>query len=132
LGIAQQPALQQQQLAGNWATSSLQKTADSPEHKVLLLSGSELNSAAVAVADPAASSCLDASGAAAEGVTVALLPLGAWSAVEISSEGRLRRAEAGVVLEGGSERMLSVRQYSSEGEQGEVHEVALTLQQKQQ
>jgi hypothetical protein len=43
-------------------------------------------------------SCLDAAGAAPEGVQLTLLPLQAWSAVQLSPGGQLHRAEAGVLL----------------------------------
>jgi hypothetical protein len=62
---------------------------------------------------------------------MALLPLGAWSAVDISADGRLKHAEAGVLLEGGAERLVSVRRYSEGGDVGELAEVGLALQRKQ-
>jgi hypothetical protein len=124
LGIAQQPALQQQQLAGNWSATS--SSAAAHDNQQLLLSSSTGK-----LAGSAAASCLDAAGAAAEGVVLAMLPLGAWSAVELTPEGRLRHAEAGVVLEGAGERLVSVRQYSEEVVEGEVATVGLMLQHKQ-
>jgi hypothetical protein len=122
LGIAQQPALQQQQLAGNWtAAAATRHTSE------LLLVDSGVTAAA-----SDAVSCVDASGAAAgDGVVLALLPLGAWSAVDISADGRLRHAEAGVLLGGGAERLVSVRRYSGGGVVGELAEVGLTLECKQ-
>ncbi|KAF6253932.1 hypothetical protein COO60DRAFT_1666870 [Scenedesmus sp. NREL 46B-D3] len=127
-GIAQQPALQPQQLAGNWAaaTAAAAGADAAPQPSQLLLVGSGGTAAAGAVA-----SCFDASGAAAGGVVAALLPLGAWSAVDINDEGRLRRAEAGVLLEGGGKRLVSVRRYSVAGDVGELVEAGLVLQCKQ-
>lgn len=41
---------------------------------------------------------MGSSGAAPEGTQLTLLPLSAWSAVQLSPEGQLQRAEAGVLL----------------------------------
>ncbi|WIA14417.1 hypothetical protein OEZ85_002943 [Tetradesmus obliquus] len=55
----------------------------------------------------------------------------AWSAVQLTAEGRLLHAEAGVMLEGAAERVVSVRRFSGEGETGELAAVGLMPQSKQ-
>lgn len=100
-GIAQLPALQANQLAGDWA-------------------------AAATAQEDARLSCVDAAGGAPEAVQLTLLPLQAWSAIQFGANGQLHRAEAGVLLgaeqqgDGGSsssssskERMVSCRLYDA-------------------
>lgn len=58
-------------------------------------------------------SCLDASGAAPDGVQLTLLPLQAWSAVQLSPDGQLHMAEAGVVLSDAHQQ----QQQQAEGEE---------------
>lgn len=62
-------------------------------------------------------SCVDAAGAVPEAVQLTLLPLQAWSAVQLSPEGQLHRAEAGVVLtQPGSEQQQDNSSSSSSSE----------------
>jgi hypothetical protein len=57
-------------------------------------------------------SCLTDSGATPEGVQLTLLPLQAWSAVQLDSDGQLLRAEAGVMHQQQQQRAVSVRGYT--------------------
>jgi len=63
---------------------------------------------------------LDAAGAAPDGTQLTLLPLNAWSAVQLTPQGQLHKAEAGVLLykstdgaELPSSRLVSVRVYDA-------------------
>lgn len=73
---------------------------------------------------------MGSSGTAPEDVQLTLLPLAAWSAVQLSPEGQLRRSEAGLLLghqeataaaaaqdggscDGGKHRLVSCRVYDA-------------------
>lgn len=94
-GIAQLDPLQQQQLAGSWAANTAGSAA----------------AATVSSSSSSPLSCLTDSGAAPAGVQLTLLPLSAWSAVQLSSDGELLRAEAGVLHHHQQQRAVSVRAY---------------------
>jgi hypothetical protein len=100
-GIAQLQALQQQQLAGAW-------------HAAAAAAGASSSSSSSGGGGGGHGSCLSSTGAAPLGTQVTLLPLGAWSAVQLGDDGQLQRAEAGLLLpdHAPAQRAVSVRVYA--------------------